>query len=321
MERINQEPRKLIKFGNSSYIISLPKPWVIKHKLKKGDLIYLEETSKNELILTSKRIRTNEEPTSLVIEVDNKEIEELKREITSAYIGGYGEIIIRGKTLKEKASKIIMENVGMEILEETKEKIVLKDILDFDAIYTKRVMKRMDNIIRSMFEDLKGGLEKEIFNEWIFKEIKRADTEINKLYFLLLKIIRKAQTDAGVAQQLKMDNKELSDLQWFVLHLEYTGDEIKRIARIIMKNKINKEDRKNVLEVINAVEKSYLETLKSYYSNDKSLARKKAGDKRELLKVCEKTLDKSSNKEITLISEKVKWIIMCIHNFAKIIAY
>ena len=318
---VDLEPKKLIKFGNSSYIVTLPKYWIVKHKLKKGDYIYVEETLKNELILTAKRNKSNDEIRILNIEVDNREIEELRREITSAYIDGYSEIIISGKTLKEKAPKIIEENVGIEILEQTKERIVLKDILDFDAIYTNRVMKRMDNIIRSMFEDLRVGLEKEIFNEWIFKELKRADKEINKLFFLLLKIIRKAQGDARVAQQLKMDNKQLADLQGFVLHLEYTGDALKRIGRILTKHKLSKEDKKDILEVLIAVEDSYIGTLKAYYSNDKSLARKKAGDKRELIKICEKALDKSASKEVTLISEKVKWIIMCVHNFAKIVAY
>ena len=37
------EFRKLISFGKTSFVMSLPKGWVVKNKLKKGDLIALEE--------------------------------------------------------------------------------------------------------------------------------------------------------------------------------------------------------------------------------------------------------------------------------------
>ncbi len=39
------EYRKLISFGKNSFVISLPKAWVRHSKLKKGDLIYVEEAS------------------------------------------------------------------------------------------------------------------------------------------------------------------------------------------------------------------------------------------------------------------------------------
>lgn len=315
------EQKKLIKFGNSSYIITLPKNWIDKHKLKKGDTIHVEETSESDLVLTAKRKRNNIEPKSVTINVDGKEVDELRREVTSAYIDNYSEIILAGKTLKEKAPKIIIENIGMEMFEQTTDQIILKDILDFDAIYAEKIVRRLDNLIRSMFEDLRIGLEKESFNEWIFKEMKMADAEINKLYFLLLKIIRKGQSDPLVAKNLDMSNKDLSDLQWFILHLEYLGDEIKRVARTLMKHDFSKEEKKNVLEVMAGIEASYLDMLKAYYSDDKPLARKIAGDKRNFFKMCEKNFDASQNKGMTLISEKAKWMIMCVHNFAKIVAY
>ena len=47
------EFRKLIKFGKSSFVISLPKKWLEKNKLKKGDLLYVSE-NENGLSLTSK---------------------------------------------------------------------------------------------------------------------------------------------------------------------------------------------------------------------------------------------------------------------------
>ena len=41
------EYRKLISFGKNSYVVSLPKNWVRQNKLKKGDLVYIEENVSN----------------------------------------------------------------------------------------------------------------------------------------------------------------------------------------------------------------------------------------------------------------------------------
>ena len=39
------EYRKLIRFGKSSLVISLPKGWTEKNKLGKGSLVYLDVNS------------------------------------------------------------------------------------------------------------------------------------------------------------------------------------------------------------------------------------------------------------------------------------
>ena len=35
------ESRKLIKFGKSSYVVSMPKPWVLNNRLKEGNTLFL----------------------------------------------------------------------------------------------------------------------------------------------------------------------------------------------------------------------------------------------------------------------------------------
>ena len=47
------EYRRLISFGRSSYVVSLPKEWIGQNNLKKGDLVYLQESGPN-LLLSKK---------------------------------------------------------------------------------------------------------------------------------------------------------------------------------------------------------------------------------------------------------------------------
>ncbi len=49
------EYRKLISFGKSSFVVSLPKSWVTQNKMKKGDLVYFEDSGVNLLINTRKK--------------------------------------------------------------------------------------------------------------------------------------------------------------------------------------------------------------------------------------------------------------------------
>ena len=77
------ETRKLISFGTSSFVVSVPKGWIRENKLKKGDLVYVEDR-KDELVLSSGGGSKPEEPKRILIEMDNKELKLIRTEIVSA---------------------------------------------------------------------------------------------------------------------------------------------------------------------------------------------------------------------------------------------
>ncbi len=43
--------RKIIKLGHSSYVVSVPKSWLKKNRLSKGDRLLVQENGKNDLIV------------------------------------------------------------------------------------------------------------------------------------------------------------------------------------------------------------------------------------------------------------------------------
>jgi phosphate uptake regulator len=80
----SNEPRRLIKFGNSSYVVSLPKEWIEKNNLKKGELIYMDY-SKNKLVLSPMAQNYVEEERKMIIEAKEMDRIGIKREILSSY--------------------------------------------------------------------------------------------------------------------------------------------------------------------------------------------------------------------------------------------
>src|SRR3989344_5839866 len=98
------ETRKIISFGNSSYVISMPKAWIRENRLKKGDLLNIEE-KKDELLIYPGQNDKKEEPKRIMIEIDGKDISLIRTEVVSAYLTNYDIIEIMGP-IEKNAPKI-----------------------------------------------------------------------------------------------------------------------------------------------------------------------------------------------------------------------
>ena len=83
------EFRKLIRFGKSSYVISLPKKWVEKNKLEKGNTISLEFKGKD--ILVSPKTESKE--FFAKIKIDFRDYPLIThRALSALYKAGYDDI-------------------------------------------------------------------------------------------------------------------------------------------------------------------------------------------------------------------------------------
>ena len=126
------EKRKIIAFGSSSFIVSVPKAWIKENKLKKGDMLTLEEKD-DELVFSAGNKEAREEERSIFIIAEGKDLQLVKSEIVSAYLNNYSIIDISGVSKKEDVIKIkdtLRKLIGFEIIRQEYEKICVKDLLD-----------------------------------------------------------------------------------------------------------------------------------------------------------------------------------------------
>ena len=188
------EFRKIIKFGKSSYVVSLPSDWIKKNNIKKGDQIFFEESSNNALIF-----KINNTPNKIIkkkinINSTNKSLIDIERLIISYYVKGYNTFAIIDNNMATRSKKIkaILQNlIGLEILEQTQKRLEAKDLTDINAISIEGLIKRMDIIIRSMMEDSVNCLsynKKEIENA--IQSINDRDNDVNRLTFLGYRVLR-----------------------------------------------------------------------------------------------------------------------------------
>lgn len=312
------EYRKLISFGKSSFVISIPKSWIGKNKLKKGDLIYLEEKDAD-LILSPHSQNTEQKEKEITIEVDGKELKHIKREIIGAYIKNHKTIILTGNEIKDKAKEIqsvIQRLVALEVMEQTSKRIVAKDFLNLDDVSTKSILRKLDVIIRSMFEDCEKS-----FEEDNYESINYRDLDVNKLVFLMFRIVRFGQENTSYAfKKFDLSPVELSNLWWLSYDLESIADEIKRIARYLRQVSLDKHKQKEFIGLLREIKESYLNIMKAYYNKDIPLVHKVINQREDIISHCESFggKDKQGGKMVGLLAERAKIAIVHINHIGRV---
>ena len=308
------EFRKLIGFGKSSLVISLPKTWVNSNKLKKGSVVYLN-VKKDNISVYPRETKQKTEQKEVTIDVNGKNIDTIQREIMSSYINGCTKIIITGKRLGRiiKDIRNILNNLAaIEIIEQTTDKIVVKDFLDMNDVSIDEIIRKIDITLRSMFSEFK-----EVNNDVSAKILYDRDNDLNKLVFLVFKVIKNFLIHENFS---KIKPVKLLNYWVIVNNLEKIADEIKRIARFCGAIRLTSDERNFLINIFTSIEKKYLETMRAYYTGNKELAFKSADSKKRLMGLCEQFYRRYGNKPLRSNTvEKLRNMIVSVHNITRIV--
>jgi len=312
------EYRKLISFGKSSFVVSLPKDWVIKNKLKKGDLIYFEEREQD-LVLSQQNAHNKHGDTEISISVDGKSIRRIQREIISAYIRDYKTITLIGEEIKDKAKEIqatIQNLMALEVMEQTSKKIVAKDFLDMNNISLFNMIKKMDIIIRAMIDDCE-----KMFVEDNYENISHRDNDVNRLGFLIFRIVDFGfENTSYMYKKHGLTSRNLMHLWWFTFNLETIGDEVKRVARYMKQVKLPKPQQDRFLRLLEDTKGAYLKMMKGFHTHDEELAHAVLEMKEKVLRECEQFyLDNRKVENVGLLVEKLKSMVTSMHNLGRVV--
>jgi len=295
------EYRKLIKFGNSSHIVSLPNDWLKKNNLKKGALIYFEENGNGELVLNPD-VKKQHIKSECVIE-DNGDLKDLHRRLVSNYIAGYDIIKIN---LKNNKNLTTLKNylgslIAFELIDQSGNQVVTKDLLDIHEISIEKIIRRIDVLIRSMMEDTKFSYTMDNF-----EEIYARDEEINRLTFLGHRILKKCIEVPKLAEKIDLDNNTIIEKWMLISNLEKIGDEVKRISRYLTRLKSKKLKIKEILDVYSEVSSNYIKGVDSYYRKNLKTAYEIASTKHAIIDKCNKLLEKNENPYLFNILDRTK---------------
>ena len=265
--------RRLQRIG-SSILVSLPKEWVVANKLDKSSQVEIE-TTQNNLSITTQQ---SKKPTKEVeIPYPLSKEDSVVANITGAYLLGYDLIRIKGKSTisikdRENIRASMRSLVGIEIIDEDAKTITTQILLDESSVNPQKILKRMNSIAQGMFIDVLDMLQ----NPDQLASVVDRDSEINRQYFLLVRLIRSAIVDKRLAATFNLEDMDILDYRLAANIIENAGDTIVSITDTVAKSMAFKTMAKSHFNLISDIAKDIEEiqtkSVDAFVLNDRILA-------------------------------------------------
>jgi len=228
--------RKIQYTGNSTYTVSLPKEWVSSMHLKRGDSVNLSSGEHGVLLISPMSARREEERVKN-IQLRGQTVSHLERLLIGSYISGYNTITVRGRgkienQFKEAIRRFSRSVTGVEIVEETIDSVVMKDLSNTFELSQSAAVRRLHLIVRSMQLDIMQALGNGDFS--LAEDVINRDTDADRIYWIIMKEFNMMLRDPMVGEKMNISIQESSALFQIARYLERIGDHAVQMARAIL---------------------------------------------------------------------------------------
>ena len=263
--------RRLQRIG-SSILVSLPKEWVDVNNLDKGSQVEIETGQDSLSISANKETRPTKE---LVISYPLPKEENIVANITGAYLLGFDIIVINSKSIipgkdREEIRNSMRRLVGMEIIEEDASHINMQFLLDATTLNPSKILKRMSSIALGMYDDVLNGLISD--DKSNLQTLSNRDVEVNRQYFLLVRLIRSTLVDKRLSNAFNLENIDVLDYRVAANVLENAGDSIVELSDFIFNFSLSKEFSKKIYDVVKDFNKLAEKSIDAFTKPDRLLA-------------------------------------------------
>jgi len=267
------ELRKVQRTASGTFFVCIPKPWAERYGLKRGSIVSLSETSDGRLIIDPKY---GVEPSPHTITL--KPGAYLSREIVGKYLLGFDIIRVEAKErisfeVRDIVKKTVSRLIGLEIVEEDYSSIVLQCLLEPSGFPPEKILRRGYAIAAGMHRDVVNALVDGDLH--LAKSVIARDDEVNRLYFLLVRILRTVIQTPGLSERLGVRPIECLDYRLAASLVEAIGDECVRVALKTVELKGTKltEDLKKLLVAFHmACFEAHENALKAFFTGAVDLA-------------------------------------------------
>jgi phosphate uptake regulator len=208
----------------------------------------------------------------LTIPYSSVSMDMLVNQVYGGYLLGYDMIRIKASSQisfedSDRIKKAMRKLVGLEIVDEDGFHISAQFLLDADTLDAEKILRRMSAIAAGMYRDMLEAIKlKE--NSGIRKVISGRDDEVDRQYFLLVRLIRSAMMDQKLAGKLDLSNIDILDYRIAANLLESAGDYI-----VDLTNAIDLSHIKAIDEIVEAgvlVEKMHEKSVAAFVNKNRS---------------------------------------------------
>ena len=253
-------------------LVSLPKEWIDANNLSKSNQVEIETNQNNLSIRTQLSKRPSKE---VEISYPLSEGEGIVPTITGAYLLGFDIIKIVGKSSisindRESVRGSMRKLVGLEIIDEDATNISIQFLLDETSINPQNILKRMSSIALGMFNDVVLSIKNG--DKTNLETIVNRDAEINRQYFLLVRLIRSTIMDTRLAGIFNLENIDILDYRIAANTLEIAGDTVVELSKSLIKSNLSEVELKKLYDFAKDIDEIQIKSIDSFISNNRMLA-------------------------------------------------
>ncbi len=261
-----EETRKIQFTGKSSYIVSLPKQWVMDLGLKQGDQIRMVRKDSSTLEIYPPKFETrSQKKEDATIEIDDEETSSIVRKLISLYFLGYKTINIKPKTgrlspnqrntVKEAVKRMLM---GSEIISDSSGGITVQVLVNLLELSVDGAFKRMIHLAKSMSNDAILAMKEN--NLELAQEVINTDDEVDRFGFYIIRQLKIAIQNEHMLKEMGFRNaRDCLGYRLVVKNIERTGDHAAFIAKDVLEFK--KPVKKDIVEKIEEMNEFALSVL------------------------------------------------------------
>jgi len=235
------ELRRVQRTSSGTFFVCLPKSWAQRCNLKRGVVVGISEGANGKLVIDAK-YGSELLPKTVILEPGPL----LGREIVANYLLGVDVIRVQGRErigfeVREAVKSAVSGLIGLEIVEEDKSGIVLQCLLEPSGFPPEKILRRAYAIAAGMHRDVVNAfVEGEV---QLAKSVIARDNESNRLYFLLVRILRTIIQNPSLSEKLGVGPIECLDYRLVASLVEAMGDECVRMAQKTVELKGAKPDK------------------------------------------------------------------------------
>jgi phosphate uptake regulator len=263
--------RRLQQIG-SSILVSLPSMWIKSNNLKKGSIVPVHINRDNSISIFASEDDTADKVKELTISYPSASMDMLVNQVYGGYLLGYDMIRIKASLQisfedADRIKKAMRKLVGLEIVDEDGFHISAQFLLDADTLDAEKILRRMSAIVAGMYRDMLEAIRLKQ-NSSIRKVISGRDDEVDRQYFLLVRLIRSAMMDQKLAGKLNLSNIDILDYRIAANLLESAGDYIVDLVNAIELSRIKAVDE--IVEAGVLVEKMHEKSVAAFVNKNRS---------------------------------------------------
>lgn len=287
------------RVGRSTITVSLPNRWIKENGIRPGDVVFIVPDKDGALrIMPRERLRQEETEEEYMINADAcTDPGLLERLIVGAYLLGKSLIRIISANRIEKnhmdeIRRIVRKLVGLGILEETENNVLLHCSLDLTKFKFDMLIRRLALLVLTVFsEALQALLEN---NDKLAQEAIERENDVDMIYYLATRLLLFAQEKEGVREQVGLtDVVFLPAARSILQSLELIGDISEDIAKKVIALKehremLSEEEIRKIYEIGEKAQEIVRASIECIFTKDVKLANKVLNMKRSLKNDLEK---------------------------------